>query len=290
MDYPFAALEAEYVKLLSVMRVTRIKEINSAAHRVYAKRGRYNEVSAKTGVPIAWLLAIDEREGGGDPLSYLGNGEHVIGTGRKTTLVPKGRGPFLTWQDGAIDAILFEKLDEVPSWTMPRACFEAEGWNGFGPRMHHRYSGYLWAGTDIYLGGKYVADGKWDPSTIDQQLGVVPMMRKLSEIDASMFIPEFIPVMPQSVPPGMKQALWIQESLNHLGQDPPLLEDGSFGRKTRTAVRAFQRAHGLTEDGLVGPITRAAIEILIKPTVISKNDSPRMQFANDVIKDAKNVQ
>ena len=35
--------------------------------------------------------------------------------------------------------------------------------------------------------------------------------------------------------------------------------DGVFGAKTETAVKAFQKAHGLTVDGIVGPKTRAAL-------------------------------
>ena len=35
--------------------------------------------------------------------------------------------------------------------------------------------------------------------------------------------------------------------------------DGVFGRQTRRAVRAYQAAHGLEVDGIVGPITRGAL-------------------------------
>lgn len=41
--------------------------------------------------------------------------------------------------------------------------------------------------------------------------------------------------------------------------DANLEIDGSFGAKTEAAVKAFQRAKGLTADGIVGPKTRAAL-------------------------------
>ena len=36
--------------------------------------------------------------------------------------------------------------------------------------------------------------------------------------------------------------------------------DGEFGPKTEHAVRAFQAKHGLAQDGIIGPLTRAALE------------------------------
>jgi hypothetical protein len=49
----------------------------------------------------------------------------------------------------------------------------------------------------------------------------------------------------------------LQEKLN--GQGADLTADGVFGPGTRSAVVAFQAAHGLTPDGLVGAATRAAL-------------------------------
>lgn len=51
----------------------------------------------------------------------------------------------------------------------------------------------------------------------------------------------------------------LQEVLNSLGYDCGEA-DGIFGSKTKAAVIAFQKAHGLTADGVVGMKTRDALE------------------------------
>ncbi len=56
----------------------------------------------------------------------------------------------------------------------------------------------------------------------------------------------------------------LQKELNRLGvrdaDGKRLAEDGKFGDNTREAVVAFQRQHGLGDDGIVGKQTHAALE------------------------------
>jgi hypothetical protein len=144
--------------------------------------------------------------------------------------------------------------------------FEEELWNGFGPRMHRRHSGYLWAGTNIYDGGKYVSDSVWDPKAMDRQLGTVPLMRALVALDPSLDIeghPMLDPKPLVEAPVGhddisIHNVLWVQESLNKL-QDDHLRLDGSWGKHTARAVRIFQKAHGLHIDGVPGDDTKTAL-------------------------------
>jgi lysozyme family protein len=183
MKHPFSALRAEYEHMLASMVVTRPAFVDEVAHRLVGYKPRYGPVAAKTGVPIVWLAAINERESSSNFRTYLGNGEPL---GRRTRLVPRGRGPFGSWEAGAIDALHVDGIDAVKDWSWPRALFEAERWNGFGPRNHRIHTGYLWAGTNHYDRGKYVADGVWDPNHRDTQLGIVPIMRRMVELDASL--------------------------------------------------------------------------------------------------------
>ena len=56
------------------------------------------------------------------------------------------------------------------------------------------------------------------------------------------------------------RTLWVQQSLNALGADPPLAEDGVYGRLTVAAVPQFQQANGLSPSGVADAATIAAIE------------------------------
>ena len=51
----------------------------------------------------------------------------------------------------------------------------------------------------------------------------------------------------------------LQHRLNAAGADPTLDVDGMFGEHTRGAVMMFQQSHGLVADGIVGPLTWAAL-------------------------------
>jgi len=54
---------------------------------------------------------------------------------------------------------------------------------------------------------------------------------------------------------------WIQESLNDLGADPPVLVDGKYGPETVAPVEWFQSIANLKVDGIAGNVTRAAMKL-----------------------------
>lgn len=81
-------------------------------------------------------------------------------------------------------------------------------------------------------------------------------------------IPEPVPPEPSSDKPTLKRGskgeyvLILQTALKERGYDIGSYGiDGSFGRCTESAVKAFQTDHGLTADGIVGKKTWEALEI-----------------------------
>lgn len=48
----------------------------------------------------------------------------------------------------------------------------AERYNGLGYYNKDKISPYVYSGTSIYTGGKYVRDGVYDANVVDKQPGV----------------------------------------------------------------------------------------------------------------------
>lgn len=66
--------------------------------------------------------------------------------------------------------------------------------------------------------------------------------------------------------PGQSAVHELQTLLNNAGAH--LILDGDFGNLTEKAVRAYQKAHGLTVDGLAGPYTMEALKAPTQPVTL----------------------
>lgn len=202
----FSELNSEYTTLWASMDVRADKDelVTRIARKLLRHKARYQAVEAKTGVPWFVVAALHNRESDANFSTYLGNGEPL---NRVTRLVPKGRGPFAGWQQGAIDALTLDGLDQVKVWTLERACFEIEKFNGFGYRRRGFPSPYLWSFSNHYARGKYIADGRFSATHVDQQCGALPIIKRIMEIDksarfqAQRSILQSAPAMPPSAAP-----------------------------------------------------------------------------------------
>lgn len=187
----FVDLVAEYSAMWDSMTVRREREaaVSASARRVVASRARYERVSAATGVPWPVIGVIHAMECGCHFGRHLHNGDPLSA---RTVQVPagrprRGRPPF-TWECSASDALAYDGLDRVSAWTVERAAYELEKYNGFGPRGRGVPSAYLWSYSTHYARGKYVADGKWSGSAVSAQCGALPLLRAIFELcpDASL--------------------------------------------------------------------------------------------------------
>lgn len=154
-----------------------------AANKIKANKARYQGVEKETGVPWQVIGVIHYRESNCDFGTYLGNGQSLS---RKTTIVPKGRGPFSSWEEGAIDALKNAppKAALNKDWSAGGTLDKLEEYNGLGYRSKGIPSPYLWAGTDQYVKGKYVRDGVFDPDHVDQQLGCAGILKFLGYLSS----------------------------------------------------------------------------------------------------------
>lgn len=139
-------------------------------------QARYKAVSAKTGVPWMVIAVIHEREASQKWNTQLGQGDPL---NRKSTHVPKGRGPFETWEEGAIDALTncAPFASKNTDWSIGGTLALLEKYNGLGYANKGVPSPYIWAGTNQYVKGKYVSDGVYDPNAVDSQLGCAGLLR-----------------------------------------------------------------------------------------------------------------
>jgi lysozyme family protein/peptidoglycan hydrolase-like protein with peptidoglycan-binding domain len=272
MANDFGSLRAEYAGLWQRMQIRpeRMAEVNGIANRLIALKPRYQQVTAATRVPAGVIAALHYREASNDFKGVLHNGEPIIGTGRLTRLVPPNRGPFATWEESAIDALTMppHKLQEVDSWTIERACYEIERFNGFGYRNHHPEvkSPYLWSFSNNYSSGKYVADGQFSSSAVDKQCGTMPILKRMMELDASVRL-DGAPAGPVSrdlVVAALQmgsigaEVQQLQTALAGLGF--PVGEiDGEFGPNTEAALKSFQMSRNLQPSGVADLATLRAL-------------------------------
>ncbi len=105
------------------------------------------------------------------------NGQPI---GTVTTAVPVGV-CFNTWEESAVDAMknYGTKAENIDPNNLDTWLDYAEHYNGMGYRNRGLTSAYVWSGTDVYMGGKFVRDGVFDPNVRDQQIGVAVMLKAL---------------------------------------------------------------------------------------------------------------
>lgn len=180
----------EYSELWDNMKINPSRKSEFLHRAQYAVENRqvYLSIEGATGVPWPMTACMHVRESDaqdkhGNPLftSYLGNGQPLS---KRTTIEPIGRGPFKSFEEGAVDALRYDKLTLVNEWRLEKMLFYMNALNGFGhPEIP---SPYLWGGTNVQKPGKYIRDHVWSNTVMDSQPGCAPMLWSIMQLEPAL--------------------------------------------------------------------------------------------------------
>lgn len=178
----------QYAKWWDSMTIkpARQREFEGYADKAMAGKDRYLEIQEATahdglgadgqGVPWPLIAITHMRESSFNFGTYLGNGQSLA---RRTTIVPKNRGPFTgskAFFNGAIDALAQDGLSAVIDWKLEKIIYYCEVFNGGGYSSRGLPSPYVWGGTNIQKPGKYIRDGVFSATAVDTQPGCAPVL------------------------------------------------------------------------------------------------------------------
>lgn len=158
--------------------------IDHVAKRLAVAKTRYLSVQTATNVPWFVIAVIHERESSQSWRASLAQGDPWDAV---SIHVPRGRGPFKSWEDAAVDALAIcpPFAAKWTDWSVGGALTLLEEYNGLGYAAHGVPSPYVWASTNQYIRGKYIADGHYDPNAVDHQLGCAALLSRLQALDPS---------------------------------------------------------------------------------------------------------
>lgn len=167
---------------LSILPVKR-NEAVTFAKKILANKARYQRIEKATGVPWHFVALAHYRESTLNFGKNLCNGQPL---GMRTTIVPKGHGPYKSFEESAYDALVTIKgYSAKMDWAIAPYCYRIEGYNGYGYHGKGIPSPYLVGGSNKWKRGKYIRDHVYDPTHWDTQLGVLTLLKALMELDPS---------------------------------------------------------------------------------------------------------
>jgi len=163
----------------------RQESVRLNADRALKSKDRYVE-AVRGHIPWAMLAVIHYREASFDFDRQLYNGEPW---NRRTRLIPKGMGPWLSWEQAAEQ--LVRETWAARDWTVTDVLNALERHNGLGYKHRRVMSPYVWAGTNHGIGcGLFTSDGHYDAVAEDPRVGCAPLLAYLLGIGEVEFAPE----------------------------------------------------------------------------------------------------
>jgi len=175
-------LRQEYQQRFDGAKVLAARQemVAQSVGKILGNRARYERITKSMKMPWYFLAIVHGLEADFRFDSHLHNGDPLTG---RTVRVPAGRpargaAPF-SWEESAIDAIGVNGYDKWSDWSIAGMLVVWERYNGLGYRQYGINSPYVWACTDLYAKGLYVADGRFDAKAESRQCGAVAMLKAL---------------------------------------------------------------------------------------------------------------
>lgn len=152
--------------------------------RLLPGKARYIGIQNITGVPWYFLSVVAERESSSNWACSLAQGDRW---NQRSVHQPVGRGPFRSWEDAAVDALVNcgPYAARNKDWSIGTLLTMLEMYNGLGYAMNGMPSPYVWCSTDQYERGKYTSDGVLNRYVVDAQMGCAAMLLRMSVLDPS---------------------------------------------------------------------------------------------------------
>lgn len=139
-----------------------------------------DHVKAKTGYTIPWQVigVMHGLEASFNFNKQLLNGQAIT---KRTTWVPKGRGPWPTWEDSCVDAFTWDDDYKIvpKKWGVAETALFFERWNGMTYWNWGKPSPYIWGFCSVQVPGKFVEDGKYSSSAITLQVGALVQLKNV---------------------------------------------------------------------------------------------------------------
>lgn len=179
-------LKIRLTKMYEVLEIETIGRQKKGHVAWYIQKCRQNKsqyeaiaamLSANLALKIDWRIVatLHALEAGFDLRKQIHNGQRWD---KRTTWVPKGRGPFNSLASACLDAFQIKKKPDF--FDVGNTLIFLIAWNGWG----YYYKGvlaspYVFSYSNFQVPGKYVSDGVYDPQAISLQVGAAVILKQL---------------------------------------------------------------------------------------------------------------